>query len=59
MKICVLGLGYIGLPTSLLLAQAGNDVLGVDPKNHIIEKLNNGELPFKEPGLDQLFEKAK
>jgi UDP-N-acetyl-D-mannosaminuronic acid dehydrogenase len=59
MKICVLGLGYIGLPTSLLLAQAGNDVLGVDPKNHIIEKLNNGELPFKEPGLDELFKKAK
>ena len=59
MKICVLGLGYIGLPTSLLLAQAGNNVLGFDIKNQIIEELNQGVLPFKEPGLEELFQKAK
>lgn len=59
MKICVLGLGYIGLPTSLLLARAGNTVLGVDVNGNIVEKLNRNELPFKEPGLDELFEKAK
>jgi UDP-N-acetyl-D-mannosaminuronic acid dehydrogenase len=59
MKICVLGLGYIGLPTSLLLARAGNKVLGVDINNSIIDKLNNNELPFTEPGLDDLFKKAK
>jgi UDP-N-acetyl-D-mannosaminuronic acid dehydrogenase len=59
MKICVLGLGYIGLPTSLLLARAGNTVLGVDVNSNIVEKLNRNELPFKEPGLDELFEKTK
>lgn len=59
MKICVLGLGYIGLPTSLLFASAGNTVLGVDINNNIVEKLNRNELPFKEPGLDELFEKSK
>jgi UDP-N-acetyl-D-mannosaminuronic acid dehydrogenase len=59
MKICVLGLGYIGLPTSLLLAQTGNNVLGIDIKNQIIEQLNRGILPFTEPGLEELFKKAK
>lgn len=59
MNICVLGLGYIGLPTSLLLANAGNTVLGVDINREIIEKLNRNELPFWEPDLDDLFKKAK
>jgi UDP-N-acetyl-D-mannosaminuronic acid dehydrogenase len=59
MKISVLGLGYIGLPTSLLLANAGYDVIGIDVNSKIIEKLNNGALPFEEPGLDDLFEKTK
>lgn len=59
MKICVLGLGYIGLPTSLLFANAGNTVLGVDINSNIIEKLNRNELPFEEPGLDELYKKAK
>jgi len=59
MKISVLGLGYIGLPTALLLANAGNDVVGVDINNMIIDKLNNGELPFEEPGLDELYKNAR
>jgi UDP-N-acetyl-D-mannosaminuronic acid dehydrogenase len=59
MKICVLGLGYIGLPTSLLLANAGNAVLGVDINTDIVDKLNKNELPFEEPGLYELFEIAK
>lgn len=59
MKICVLGLGYIGLPTSLLLANAGHTVLGVDINSSIVETLNRNQLTFKEPGLDELFEKAK
>ena len=58
MKICVLGLGYIGLPTSLLFAQK-HEVIGVDVNSEVVNKLNNGELPFDEPGLDDLFEKAK
>jgi len=43
----------------LLLANAGNTVLGVDINRDIIEKLNRNELPFWEPGLDELFKKAK
>ena len=59
MKICVLGLGYIGLPTALLLAAHGSDVVGVDVKQSVVDCLNNGELPFKEPGIEDLYLRAK
>ncbi|MEA2066845.1 MAG: nucleotide sugar dehydrogenase [Thermotogota bacterium] len=58
MKICVLGLGYIGLPTALLLANAGNEVVGVDINDKIVEKLNHDKIPFEELGLIELFENA-
>ena len=57
-KICVLGLGYIGLPTALLLAQKYT-VVGVDINEKIIQKLNNGNLPFEEKDLNKLFEKTR
>ncbi|AEK73088.1 UDP-N-acetyl-D-mannosamine 6-dehydrogenase [Thermococcus sp. 4557] len=59
MKISVLGLGYIGLPTALLFAASGHEVIGVDVDKRKVELLNSGELPFQEPGLDELFEKAR
>jgi len=59
MKICVLGLGYIGLPTSLLLSEAGHEVTGVDIDEEKVEQLKNGELPFEEPGMEELFQNAK
>lgn len=59
MKISVVGLGYIGLPTALLLAKAGHTIVGIDKNNKIITQLRKEILPFKEPGLDQLFKKAK
>ncbi len=59
MKICVLGLGYIGFPTSLLLAEAGHEVTGVDIDEEKVEQLKNGELPFEEPGMEKLFQNAK
>jgi UDP-N-acetyl-D-mannosaminuronic acid dehydrogenase len=59
MKICVLGLGYIGLPTALLLAAHGSDVVGVDVKQDVVDCLNNGELPFREPGIEDLYLQAK
>ncbi len=59
MKICVLGLGYIGLPTSLLLAEAGHEITGVDIDEEKVELLKNGELPFEEPGMEELFQNAK
>ena len=58
MKISVLGLGYIGLPTALLLAQK-HKVVGFDIDKKIIDKLNKGKLPFKEPELDLLMKKSK
>ncbi|WEU39791.1 MAG: nucleotide sugar dehydrogenase [Candidatus Odinarchaeum yellowstonii] len=59
MKVCVIGLGYIGLPTACLIAEAGHEVVGVDIKPDVINKLKSGSLPFKEKGLDELFNKVK
>lgn len=59
MKITMIGLGYIGLPNALLLARAGHDVVGVDIKVDVVDGLNEGKLPFEEPGLPELFEEAK
>ncbi|WP_333582790.1 nucleotide sugar dehydrogenase [Methanoculleus bourgensis] len=59
MKICVLGLGYIGLPTALLLAAHGSEVVGVDVKQSVVDCLNHGKLPFKEPGIEDLYLRAK
>ncbi len=57
MRICVIGLGYIGLPTALLMSQK-NDVIGVDLKREVVEKINNRIMPFEEPGLDVLLNRA-
>lgn len=59
MKINVLGLGYIGLPTALLLAESGHEVIGVDIDKEKLKKLNRGVLPFQEPGLEELYENGK
>jgi len=50
-KICVIGLGYIGLPTASTFASHGVNVLGVDINTHIIDTLNKGEIHIHEPGL--------
>ena len=57
-KVCVLGLGYIGLPTALLLAEAGHNVFGVDTNEFIVESLKNGKITINEPGLDILLQEA-
>jgi len=53
-KICVLGMGYIGLPTASTLASHGYKVLGVDVNRHVIDTLRNGEIHIQEPGLKTL-----
>ena len=53
MKVCVIGLGYIGLPTAAMFANAGYDVLGVDKKPQIVEALNRGEIIIEENGLPE------
>jgi UDP-N-acetyl-D-mannosaminuronic acid dehydrogenase len=58
-KVIVVGLGYIGLPTALLFAKAGHSVTGIDTNEKTVESLNAGKLTFTEPGLDELFEDAK
>jgi len=58
MKICILGLGYIGLPTALLFASRGYTVVGVDVKQSVVDTLNAGKVPFDEPGLDDLLNEA-
>jgi len=57
-KICVLGLGYIGLPTASTFATHGVQVVGVDVNQHIVHVLRNGEIHIHEPGLRSLVEAA-
>ncbi len=56
--INVIGLGYIGLPTALMLSANGNRVIGTDFNIDIINGLNNRNIDFKENGLEDLFQKA-
>ena len=56
--INVIGLGYIGLPTALMLASHGVEVVGTDYNKKLVETLNAGKTTFKEDGLDQLFADA-
>jgi len=56
--INVIGLGYIGLPTALMLASHGVKVVGTDYNKKLVETLNEGKTTFKEKGLDELFYQA-
>lgn len=56
--ICVIGLGYIGLPTALMLAASGNKVIGADRDAAVVQSLNRRELTFHEKGLPELFDRA-
>lgn len=57
-KINVIGQGYIGLPTSLMFAKSGIEVVGSDYNEELIKSLNSGKLTFEEKGLDKLFKEA-
>ena len=56
--VCVLGLGYIGLPTASILASKGYDVIGVDVQRKIVDTINQGDIHIEEPGLDLLVKSA-
>lgn len=58
MKINVIGLGYIGLPTALMFATHGVEVVGTDYNKELVETLNQGKTTFEEDGLDELFNNA-
>ncbi len=54
----VIGLGYIGLPTALMMASHGVEVIGTDYNKELVDTLNAGKTTFKEDGLDDLFQDA-
>lgn len=56
--ICVVGLGYIGLPTASLLAVKGYDVHGMDVRADVVRALNSGEILIHEPGLADVVKEA-
>jgi UDP-N-acetyl-D-mannosaminuronic acid dehydrogenase len=56
--ICIIGLGYIGLPTASLLANRGYKVHGVDIDKHVVDTINQGEIHIVEPELDTFVRSA-
>ena len=56
--INVIGLGYIGLPTALMMSSHGVEVIGTDYNKDLVATLNAGKTTFKENGLDELFQEA-
>ena len=57
-EVVTIGLGYIGLPTSALIASHGTNVLGVDINQKIVDTINQGKIHIVEPDLDQIVSKA-
>lgn len=58
MKLTTVGLGYIGLPTSIMFAKHGVDVVGVDINEKAVNSLNNGHIHIEEPGLQEAYEEV-
>ncbi|RDX02252.1 nucleotide sugar dehydrogenase [Listeria kieliensis] len=58
MKIVTMGLGYIGLPTSLMFANHGVEVVGVDVSEETVDQLNQGIVPIEEPGVQDFLQTA-
>ncbi|WP_130860476.1 nucleotide sugar dehydrogenase [Gracilibacillus phocaeensis] len=58
MKINTMGLGYIGLPTSIMFAKHDVEVVGVDVKKEVIDSLNAGQIHIEEPGLQEALEEV-
>ncbi|MEC0697259.1 UDP-glucose dehydrogenase family protein [Bacillus atrophaeus] len=59
MKICVVGAGYVGLTLSAALASIGHQIICTDKDTYKIERLNNGDIPFYEPGLSDAVKSSK
>ncbi|WP_102691961.1 nucleotide sugar dehydrogenase [Rummeliibacillus pycnus] len=58
MKLCTIGLGYIGLPTSIMFAKHDVNVVGVDIKKEVVDSLNHGRIHLEEPGLQEALEEV-
>lgn len=59
MRVCVVGTGYIGLPTALMLASHGVDVEAVGHRQETVDRLRRGDVTFEEKGLPELFTQAR
>lgn len=57
-EVVTIGLGYIGLPTSALIASHGTNVLGVDINQNVVDTINQGKIHIVEPDLDEIVSKA-
>ena len=57
-EVVTIGLGYIGLPTSALIASNGTYVLGVDINQEVVDTINQGKIHIVEPDLDQIVSKV-
>ena len=58
MKVCFMGLGYIGLPTAIIAAKSGIEVVGVDVNPEVVEQTNAGKLHIVEPGLEAMLQEV-
>lgn len=58
MKICIVGQGYIGLPTAALFTRSDCEVVGVDVNEEIINNLNKGKIHIEEPGIAKIIKNA-
>ena len=58
MKACFMGLGYIGLPTAIIAAKHGVDVVGVDINPKVVELTNQGKLHIIEPGMEEMLQEV-
>lgn len=56
--ICMIGLGYVGLPTAAMFASKGHKVIGYDLNKKVVDALNNGEVIIEEPGLLEIVKKS-
>ena len=56
MKISIVGLGYIGLPTAAVLASRGVEVVGVDTSEYAVKTINEGKVHIVEPELEMLVQ---
>ena len=57
-EVVIIGLGYIGLPTSALIASNGTNVLGVDINQYVVDTINQGKIHIVEPDLDEIVSVA-
>ena len=58
MKACFMGLGYIGLPTAIIAAKHGIQIMGVDINPQVVEMTNAGHLHIIEPGMEEMLQEV-